>query len=184
MPKPNPSGSAVEKVGIEPTTTTLARRVRSLSCHPHGRRPGPPRQGGRLRATATRRRPGASAAHPRRTGGAGRLCGSACRTKRFSTIELIMCMHVRQNNGGASHGRQESNLVFAGFGDQPPIRWLTHLRYYIDPKEKPPARACVLGAASVSAALRLYPDAHRLLRYDPGKDMAISQSRLVSSAHR
>ena len=28
----------VEKVGIEPTTTTLARRVRSLSCHPHDRR--------------------------------------------------------------------------------------------------------------------------------------------------
>ena len=102
----------------------------------------------------------------------------------LSTIELIMCMHVRQNNGGASHGCQESNLVSAGFGDQPPIRWLTHLRYCVDPKEKPPARACVLGAASVSAALRGYPDAHLLGRYDPMKDMAISQSRPGRSAHR
>jgi hypothetical protein len=43
----------VEKVGIEPTTATIARRARFLSCHPQGRRPGPPGQDGWLRA-ATR----------------------------------------------------------------------------------------------------------------------------------
>ena len=31
----NPHLPAVEKVGIEPTASTLARRDRSLSCHPH-----------------------------------------------------------------------------------------------------------------------------------------------------
>jgi hypothetical protein len=94
----------VEKVGIEPTTTTLARRVRFLSCHPQGRRPGSPRQevagSGPPPPNAKRRTasgdPEHQRPHPRRTGGAGRLCGSACRTKRFSTIELIICMHVRQ----------------------------------------------------------------------------------------
>lgn len=61
----------MEKVGIEPTTATLARRARFLSCHPHGRRPGPPRQRcPRLRVTGRRnhqtadgeQRPGAPAA--------------------------------------------------------------------------------------------------------------------------
>lgn len=34
----HPFATPVEKVGIEPTTSTLARRDRSLSCHPQNRR--------------------------------------------------------------------------------------------------------------------------------------------------
>jgi hypothetical protein len=60
-------------------------------------------------------------------------------------VEMSWCRHVHPA-GWCSQERQESNLVFAGFGDQPPSRWLAPM--HLSPYMKTARRACPLRAAS------------------------------------
>jgi hypothetical protein len=51
---------------------------------------------------------------------------------------------------GLAHGCQESNLDSAGFGDRPPIRWLTHMKLETARQGLCPGGGAFVGCVSAS----------------------------------
>ena len=147
----NPHLPAVEKVGIEPTTSTLARRDRSLSCHPHvprlcgvGAWPAYYRPGGEPYTTAalyplsySPHEPVPAAAERARPGtGLTRGLSAALGISHCGVSKVQADSPRRVPLRWAGRAR----TPIRGFGDRCSAVELRPIRYFGHDKKKPPAR--------------------------------------------